>query len=130
MTARGQAEAGRWLQSGLGYAEGPGRKFMSKMESSSAKRRCWYMTVAGVAQCFRTKHTERRIAQAFTTQGKRISGTFVRNSIIDSRTQTGLDGDLKERVSGLLPAEACCLPQRSLFQLPHPSRSSDQWIYR
>jgi hypothetical protein len=31
-------------------------------------------------------------------------------------------GELKERVSGLLPAEACCLPQRSLFQLPHPSR--------
>eukprot|EP01047_Picozoa_sp_COSAG01_P056448 COSAG01_NODE_6402_length_3685_cov_161.988846_2_plen_105_part_00 len=29
---------------------------------------------------------------------------------------------LKERVSGLLPAEACCLPQRSLFQLCHPSR--------
>jgi hypothetical protein len=36
-------------------------------------------------------------------------------------------GELKERVSGLLPAEACCLPQRSLFQLPHPSRFESRY---
>jgi hypothetical protein len=44
--------------------------------------------------------------------------------LTDDRLRPAWMGELKERVSGLLPAdaEACCLPQRSLFQLPHPSR--------